>query len=156
MQEKKKNKIIRFLLFFIIFLLWITISDSVYADGSTDSNNYGMDSYGFDFEIEEDGDFNMTSPYQYGTKDVLNSDVSRGIVWNALIGRYKVLIVGFVGIVSLTLIVFAMIGFLKVATGGENPQKKHDSIINLGLILLAGMLLGAGTLMFGYAYNVFR
>ena len=146
MLKKKKQNILKifFILIFLIFLL--SIGNTTYASGD----------YGFNFKITNDGGVTMNSPYAYNGNDVLNTNVSRGIVWNALIGRYKVLIVGFVGIVALTLIVFAMVGFVKIANDGENPQKKRDNMLNLGLILFAGMLLGAGTLLFGYAFNVFR
>lgn len=117
--------------------------------------------YDFSFQFTQDDNgigITMNSPYTDDAtgKDVLDSDVSRGVSWNKLLRKYKVLIVGFTGVVSISLIGFAMFAFSKLSAVADNPQKKQEAIIHIGIILLAAMILGIGSMIFGYAYNVFR
>lgn len=117
--------------------------------------------YDFDFGFTQDANgqigITMDSPYNDANgRDILDNDVSRGAAWNKVLVKYKVLIVGFTGFVSLSLVGLGMFSMSKLSAVADNPQKKQEAIMHIGIILLAAMILGIGSLIFGYAYNVFR
>lgn len=134
-----------FILFSFICLMLLPLTVNAKADYNK-----------FDINIK-DGEISLASPYKTDSgDDVLSEDVSRGYVWNMFISNFKVLIVGFTGLASIALVGFALFGFTKLGAFANNPQKKSDAIMHLGVIFVAGMLLGTVSLVFGYAYNVFR
>jgi hypothetical protein len=121
--------------------------------------------YGFTFNFITDEANNkivtgiqMGSPNRYQdslNRDVLDGNVSRGHAWNILLERYKIFIVGVTGVVTITLIAVGMFGFSSLSASADNPQKRNEALWQIGITFLAAMILGIGTLIFSYAYNVF-
>lgn len=115
--------------------------------------------YDFEFRIVQNDtgmSIDMDSPYDFSTGDALSETVSRGSVWNIFLNRYKLLITGFTGVVALSLIGLGMFAMTKLSATATNPQKRQEAIMHILVIFGAATILGAGSIIFGYAYNVFR
>ena len=118
--------------------------------------------YNFNFQFQVDGNnqvsgIDMSSGVTVSgtTTDVLENSVSRGYTWNILLTRYKGFIVGVMGLISLVLMGFAMYAFVNISASDDNPQKRKDAINHFLMIVIAAAIMGAGTMIFAYALNVF-
>ena len=85
-----------------------------------------------------------------------NSAKTKGDAWNLVLNRYKLLIVGFTGIATLTMVLLAVFLFTKLSSEAANPQARSQTIKWIGCLIIAAGLLGAITLIFSYSYGVFR
>lgn len=145
-------KKIQYFMSIVLMLLFLCFISNI--------NVYASD-YDFSFSIDTDDEGNLNgmdikSPYNQNGKDVLDDSVAKGVVWNKLLIRYKVLIVGFMGFATLTLIAIGMYNFTKLSVVSTNPQKKTEAMMGIAITFIAAAILGGGTVLFGYAYNVFR
>ncbi len=89
------------------------------------------------------------------SKNWLSKDKSKGDVWNELMNRYKVFIVGIMGFAVLTMVVIAMILFTKLSATASNPQERQHTIKWIGIFLVAAGLLGSVSIVFSYSYGIF-
>lgn len=113
----------------------------------------------FNLNVDQDGsveNITIDSPYTKNGTNVLDESVAKGTVWNKLLNRYKVLIMGIMGFAVITLIGIALFNFVRLSAYSSNSNKRVEAIIAIAITFLAAGILGAGTLMFGHAYNVFK
>ena len=144
------NKFVRvFLLTFIFCILSVNLN-KVKADSLSN----------FDFELTntgDDGKINITSgKTDLNGNDFLDEKVSRGFVWNQLLNRYKILVVGFLGFATITLVAITMFLFTRLGATSGNPKLRTEVMMGIGICVLCSALLGSATVIFSYTYNVFR
>lgn len=141
-----------FVLYIILFLLYLVQPVNIKA---TDMSEYELK-----INIDDNG-YATGIEIKSGIKDKNNNDlldntVSRGSVWNRLLSRYKILIIGFSGFATITLVGITMFLFTKLAIVSGNPQEKYKVIIGIVINILAVAILGSVSTIFAFTYNVIR
>lgn len=109
-----------------------------------------------DFNIDIDGKVTMSSGITQNGQDILDESVSKDVAWNLFIDKYKVLITGFMGAATLTMVGIGMFVFVKLGLSASSPNDRAQATKWVGVLLLAAGLLGSATAIFAYTYGVFR
>lgn len=146
------NKLFKIFLLVFISCIFIGINPSEVSAGGD-----GLSNFDFELNTGDDGKINITSgKTDLNGNDFLDKKVSRGFVWNQLLDRYKILVVGFLGFATITLVAIALFLFTRLGTTSANPKLRTEVITGIGICLLCAALLGSATAIFSYTYNVFR
>lgn len=91
-----------------------------------------------------------------GKVSVLNKDgkvESKSTLWNRLLGRYRFVVAGISGVAAVTMILFFILGFIRLGATSDNPRARKHAIIGLVLAAIASAGLGAVALITGIFYN---
>ena len=146
------NKLFKIFLLVFISCIFVGINPIEVSAGGD-----GLNDFEFNIESGDDGRISIISGKKDSNgKDFLDKEVTRGFVWNQLLNRYKILVVGFLGFATITLVALAMFLFTKLGTTSANPKLRTEVITGIGICLLCAALLGSVTVIFSYTYNVFR
>lgn len=73
--------------------------------------------------------------------------------WNSFIEKYRFWISGLSGIAAVTMILFFIMNFLKLAAGSSNPQARSQAITGLIFTGLAAAGLGGVAIIVAFFYN---
>lgn len=86
-----------------------------------------------------------------GTSDKILTDMI-----NVLLERYKSLVVGVLGLATLTMILIGLYLFLNVGAGSTNFAQKNTNMKRMTIWAICMALLGSVDLIACLVYNVFR
>ena len=76
-----------------------------------------------------------------------------GDAWTTLFDEYRSVIAGISGVGALTMIVFFIIQFIKLAGSANNPQARSQALTGVLWTGFAAVGLGAVSLITGFFYN---
>lgn len=99
-------------------------------------------------EIDSDGKLSVTG----GGMDT--TDSSSAI--NGIIKKYRTVVVAVSGIGAISMILFAIVLFMKLGKCGDNPQEKSKVVSGLITAGIAAAGLGSVSVIVGFFYNVLR
>lgn len=154
--NKLKNTFLKYIVLIFVFLSIFPLASEFRPVHATDFEDWT-------FEIKEDtlagagGDAQRyTINISDGNAGRLGNGTGKGEVWNELLSRYKIMIVGIMGVATLTMVVIAMVLFTKLSASAANPQERAHTVKWIGIFLIAAGLLGSVSLIFTYSFGVFR
>ena len=75
---------------------------------------------------------------------------------NAILFKYKGIVLGVFGMATLTLIALAIYFAVQLGGAGNNPQKRQQAISRLLICGVATAIMGSFTLFFALAFNIFK
>ena len=119
-------------------------------------NATGFDTWEFTIEDSTGENDGTNIKIMDGENGYLGDEYTRGQVWNIFLNRYKVFIVAFGAIATLTLVLIGMFLFTKLAAAGSNPHERSQIVKWIGVFFVAAALLGSSTFIFSISYNIFR
>lgn len=137
-----KRKYMKFLTIIILFILFIG-TQKVYAMGPLDEFNVNM-------VIESDGKVDLQGQF---TANGAENDTNFGDWAIGSVG--KVIFAGF-GIATLTMVLIAIIQFIRLGGASGNPQERGQAVKAIGHLGIAIMLLGGITLIVGISINLLK
>lgn len=92
-----------------------------------------------------------------GNKVVLNTGFNdQNEAFHHVIERYKVIIVFFAAMATITMVGIFIFNFMKLASSASNPMERQKCITGLIISGIATGLLGSVGLFVGLFYNVFK
>lgn len=168
MKIKYFKKLILFIIAFIIISDFMTFNSCAYykaviyyenEEDNTEENKDTKDETEIKVNLDsfsEDitGDF---SNYDTATDDFRKKDTaSIKAGFNKVLSKYKVLVVGILGLIVMTLVGWLLILFMALGKLSEEPRARKATITGILITLIALALMGSFTLYFSLAFNVFR
>lgn len=75
---------------------------------------------------------------------------------NAVLFKYKGIVLGVFGMATLTLLALAIYFAIQLGGAGNNPMKRQQASSRLVLWGIATAIMGSFTLFFGLAFNFFK
>ena len=106
--------------------------------------------------LRDDDDWtDVFIPVTPGTGEVSDTntnstDFSGG--FNNILERYRVLILGVFGLITMTLIILFIYYFVELGHSGDNPQDRSRAIKNILWCGIATALMGSITVVFGLSF----
>lgn len=83
-------------------------------------------------------------------------DSDQSDVWNKIFVEYKGIIMGITGIGTMTMVVFFILNFIKLAKSADNPSEKSRALNGLLWTGIAAAGLGGVTIFVGVAQNLLK
>lgn len=77
----------------------------------------------------------------------------KGKLFTQLIKKYRVIVAGISGIGALSMILFFILGFMRLGATSSNPEARHKTIVGLIATGIASAGLGAVTFIVGMFFN---
>lgn len=119
------------------------------TEAATDATTEGGSGGGlndFDVTLDEDGNL-VTSFDKQGDSQA---------TWKTLYAKYKGVIVGVAGLLTLTFVVWFLMCFGKIAANATNPQGRKEAITGCVFTAIAAAACGIVTVIAALAWNAFR
>lgn len=139
---------IRFLLIALIAVMVISPALAYGGDGTTTTTTGGGGSKSFDDALSiigNDGKINTSST-------VVTSTTTGGL--NGFIEKYKNLISGLCGVLTVTMIGFFALNITKLGASGDNDMARKKAINGLLFSAIAAVLFGGMSVFIGLFWNV--
>lgn len=86
-------------------------------------------------------------------EDISNVEVNGKSIWTEFFVKYRELILAFTGLATLTMIMFFVLNFVKLAKSGDNPNLRGEALSGLLWTGLATSGIGSITVIIGLSYN---
>ena len=134
----KKNKLT--LTAIIILTIIFCVNSSAFAESSDNKLDVDMK-----LSIGEDGLIKIEDK---------KSNLTSEKTWNALIKRYKNVIVGFSAVAALTMLMWFIFKFTKLGVCADNPQQRAEVIRGLWVTGIATAFLGSVSLFVYIFYTM--
>lgn len=74
--------------------------------------------------------------------------------WTGIVTKYKGVITGVLGILTMTMVVFMIIQITKLGAAGDNESSRRKAIMGIITTGIATALLGASTIIVGFFWNM--
>lgn len=103
---------------------------------------------GINVQMGEDGTLNI--------EGLGGDNENTATVWNTIFVKFKVVIVGVAGLVTLFFVVLFFISLGKVAASSQNPTARSQALTGMLWILICVVLCGAADLILAIAYNALK
>lgn len=123
-------------------MITVIARDSV--DTTTESGSGGIND--FDVTINDDGTLTTSFDDQGDSK----------ATWKKLFDKYKGVILGISGILTLTFVLWFLRDFGKIAANSSNPAGRREAIQGCIFTAIAAAASGIVTVIVGLAWNAFR
>lgn len=81
------------------------------------------------------------------------SQTGSGNAFTKIIGKYKIWVMGFLGIGVTTMVIFFIKNFLGLAQSGNNPQKRAEETKAVIIDFIAAAGMGAAAFFVGVGFN---
>ena len=98
-------------------------------------------------------DMGVTMDKDGGTVSITGLDEEEEGSWNTIFKKYKVVILGVSGILTLTFVILFGRSIVKLAANSDNPQGRREAIQSILWTFVAMALFGSITLVTGLAWN---
>lgn len=147
-----KKRALSILTSFLMLFMFSFATNSISAQADTTIKQPGIR-----LNVDDNKDKNGGKPEINNPKVTVDdgSQQSTGSRMNSLIRKYKIQVVGFLGISLLSIVAIFIYEFTALAKTANNSQQRSKIVTGIAVTVVATALLGAVTVIVGLALNSF-
>lgn len=112
-----------------------------------------LDGFNFSYSIGNDGKADFKANVD---NSIIKDDIEKETFVNKIFGEGKGVIMGIFGVSMLTMVVLAILSFIKLGKSSGNPTERSQALKGLLYLGIAMACLGGVTIFVGVSYGLLR